>query len=215
VSKIIPGILTNSEQDYRYKLEVAEHTTDLIQIDVVDGLFAKNKTIGVDVIRNNPSSALLEIQLMVVSPLNYIDKLVDLNFVSRIIFPLEIEMDIFDLIYRVKRGNKDVGLSLNMETDIVDALPFADNINLLLLLTGKPGFSGQQLGINTYERIKRVKFLMPNIALEIDIGVNFENATKLASSGVDFLVASSSLFEARDFHIAYRRLAALAKVQDN
>ncbi len=215
MSKIIPGILTDNEQDYRRKLKVAEHSTDLIQIDVIDGLFSKNKTVGVDVIRNNPSSAQLEIQLMVVSPLNYIDKLVDLNFVSRIIFPLEIEMDIFDLIYRVKRGKKYVGISLNKETDVSKVLPFAEDLNLLLLLTGKPGYSGQKLGENTYERIKQAKKLIPSLGLEIDIGVNFENATKLASSGVDFLVASSSLFEARDFHIAYRRLAALAKVQDN
>ena len=205
----------DNERDYCKRLKLAEHTTDLVQIDVVDGLFAKSKTVGVDVIRNNPSSSRLEIQLMVVSPKNYIDNLVDLDFVSRIIFPFEIEDDIFDLIYRVKRGNKDVGLSLNMETDITDVLPFVDNINLLLLLTGKPGYSGQQLGINTYDRIKQAKDLMPSIALEIDIGVNFENASKLAHAGADFLVASSILFKAEDFHIAYNKLAALAKVKDN
>lgn len=215
MSKIIPGILTDNEDDYCSKLEVAEHACDLIQIDVVDGLFAKSKTVGVDVIRNNPSSSQLEIQLMVVSPGSYIDKLVDLDFVSRIIFPLEIKEDIFDLIYRVKKGKKTVGISLNIETEISDVLPFAEEINLLLLLTGKPGYSGQTLGVNTYDRIKQAKKLMPNLGLEIDIGVNFENAVKLAQSGADFLVVTSALFKASDFHVAYNRLAALAKVKDN
>lgn len=215
MSKIIPGILTDNEEDYREKLEVAEHTADLIQVDVVDGLFAKSKTIGIDVIRDNPSSSQLEIQLMVVSPKKYIEKLVDLDFVSRIIFPLETTGDVFDLIYLVKRGKKNVGISLNVETDVSEVLPYADDINLLLLLTGKPGYSGQKLGKNTYERIRQAKHLMPSLGLEIDIGVNFENAAKLARSGADFLVTSSTLFEASDFHVAFNRLAAIAKVKDN
>ena len=215
MSKIIPGILTDDEQDYRKKLVVTEHVSDLIQIDIVDGLFAKSKTIGIDVIRGNPSSSQLEIQLMVVSPKKYIEKLIDLDFVSRIIFPLETPEDVLDLIYLVKRSKKDVGISLNVETDVSEVLPYAEDINLLLLLTGKPGYSGQKLGKNTYERIRQAKHLMPNLGLEIDIGVNFENAAKLAKSGADFLVTSSTLFGASDFHVAFNKLAALAKVKDN
>lgn len=56
---------------------------------------------------------------------------------------------------------------------------------------------------------------MPSLGLEIDIGVNFENATKLARTGADFLVASTALFGATDFHAAFNKLAALAKVKDN
>src|SRR3989338_6282145 len=135
MAKIIPGILTADEKDYHKRLQMAEHVSDLIQIDVVDGEFSANTTVGTDIIKKYPTSSQLEIQLMVIYPLNYIDELARLDCVSRIIFPFE-----------------------------------------------------------------------------IDIGVNFENAAKLASYGADFLVASSALYNAPDFYLAYEKLAKLANL---
>ena len=84
---IIPGILTRDEEEYHKKLLMAEHVSDLIQIDLVDGKFSANVTVGVDIIKKYLSSSQLEIQLMVVYPQNYIDDLINLDYVSRIIFP--------------------------------------------------------------------------------------------------------------------------------
>lgn len=210
MAQIIPGILTNDEEDYHKRLKTAEHIADLVQIDVVDGIFSKNNTVGVDVIKKYPPSSQLEIQLMVSNPLNYIENLDGLDYVSRIIFPLEIEGDINENIYLIKKFSKQVGISLNPETLVSSALGFFDDIDLLLLMTGQPGYSGQKLGENTYERIKQVKKISPHLPVEIDIGVSFENATKLAETGADFLVASSVLYNAPDFRVAYEKLAKLA-----
>lgn len=209
---IIPGILTNDEVDYAKRLETAGHACELIQIDVVDGKFANNVTIGVDVIKKHITNSHLEIQLMVVDPLSYINELARLDFVTRIIFPLEISTSINDVIYQIKNLKKQVGLSLNPDTEIVDALPFFDEIDLLLLMTGKPGFSGQKLGMETYQRINNVRMETATLPIEIDIGVNFENAQKLAQAGANYLVASSALFGAPDFSVAYEKLANLAKI---
>ena len=211
MAKIVPGILTADEQDYSNRLQMAEHVTDLIQIDIVDGKFADNITVGTDVIKKYPSSSQLEIQLMVVSPKNYIDELGRLEYVSRIIFPVEIEEDINDCIYLIKKLNKQVGISLNPETPIETALGFFDDIDLLLLMTGKPGFSGQKLGEETYERIRKAKNLNANLPVEIDIGVNFDNAPKLAKAGADFLVTTSAIYNAPDFYVAYEKIVKLAK----
>jgi len=210
MAKIIPGILTASENDYHKRLQMAEHVSDLIQIDVVDGKFSANTTVGTNIIKKYPTSSQLEIQLMVIYPLNYIDDLARLDCVSRIIFPFEIEGDINENIYLIKNFGKQVGISLNPETPVSVALHFFDDIDILLLMTGKPGYSGQKLGQNTYERIKQAKKLAPDLPIEIDIGVNFENAAKLASYGADFLVASSALYNAPDFYLAYEKLAKLA-----
>jgi len=212
MAKIIPGILTASEKDYHKRLQMAEHVSDLIQIDVVDGEFSANTTVGTDIIKKYPTSSQLEIQLMVIYPLNYIDELARLDCVSRIIFPFEIEGNINENIYRIKNFGKQVGISLNPETPVSVALRFFDDIDILLLMTGKPGYSGQKLGQNTYERIKQAKKLAPDLPIEIDIGVNFENAAKLASYGADFLVASSALYNAPDFYLAYEKLAKLANL---
>ncbi|OGD87622.1 hypothetical protein A2870_03030 [Candidatus Curtissbacteria bacterium RIFCSPHIGHO2_01_FULL_41_11] len=210
---IVPGILTDSEEDYQKRLRLAEHVADLIQIDVVDGKFAKSKTVGVDVIKKVPSIKSLEIQLMVVKPSGYCDELGKLNFVSRIIFPFEIEGDIEEIIYTVKKSGKQIGLSLNPQTQITKAVDFFDDIDLLLLMTGRPGFSGQKLGEDTYERIHQAKMISEGLAVEIDIGVNETNVEKLARAGADFLVTSSAIYNARDFYVAFEKLAKLASMR--
>ena len=207
---IVPGILTNDEVDYERRLRLAEHVASLIQIDVVDGKFAKSETVNANVIKKYESSRFLEIQLMVVSPLDYTRDLLQLDYVSRVIFPLEIEGDINEIIYEIKKASKQVGISLNPETPINNALKFFEGIDLLLLMTGKPGFSGQKLGDDTYERIHEAKSFAPELAVEIDIGVNAENAQQLAAAGADFLVTSSAIYNAPDFYVAYEKLAKLA-----
>lgn len=210
MAKIVPGILTNSEEEYHERLLKAEAVCDLVQIDVVDGKFSANTTVQTDIIKKYPPSRQLEIQLMVNFPQNYIVELALLEYVLRIIFPLEIKDNVKDHIHLIKKFGKQVGISLNPDTPIKDATRFFDDIDLLLLMTGKPGYSGQKLGENTYDRIKEVKKIAPNLPVEIDIGVNFENARRLAASGADFLVASSALYNSQDFAQAYKKLAKLA-----
>jgi ribulose-phosphate 3-epimerase len=215
MAKIIPGILTNNEDDYRGRLRKAEEVSDLIQIDVVDGKFSKNTTVGVNIIKKYPSSSQLEIQLMVVDPKKYIDELIGLDYVSRIIFPFEIKSAIKELIYLIKKHHRQAGLSLNPETPIEEASDCFEDIDLLLLMTGKPGYSGQKLGSSTYSRIKEAKNFSPDTPLEIDIGVDSENAAKLAAAGADFLVVSSAIYKASDFYVAYEKLAKLAGNRHN
>jgi len=212
---IVPGILVADEEEYHKRLLTAEHVADLIQIDLVDGKFSANTTVGVDVIQKYPSSSMLEIQLMVIYPQNYISELAKLEYVSRIIFPFEIDSDTNQDLYIIKSYGKQAGLSLNPETPVKAAFHFFDDIDLLLLMAGEPGFSGQKLGENTHDRIREVKKLVPDLPLEIDIGVNFENADKLAQAGADFLVATSALYNAPDFRIAYEKLAKLAQTKHN
>lgn len=210
MAKIIPGILTSSEVEYQKRLRQAEHVTDLIQIDVIDGKFANNTTVASDVIKKYPTSSSLEIQLMVLKPENYIDELVSCEYVSRIIIPFEINTNIGNCLYQVKKYAKLAGLSLNPTTPVTSALEYFEDIDVLLLMTAKPGFSGQKLGEDVYKRIHQAKKISPTLPLEIDIGVNFENAQKLARAGADFLVAASTLYSAPDFYLAYEKLAKLA-----
>lgn len=213
MSTIVPGILTNSEQEYHKRLLKAEYVAGLIQIDLVDGKFAKNVTVGPEIIKKYPSSSLLEIQLMVNRPQSYIEALAPLQYVSKVIIPFEIEGSVASEIYQVRRYNKQVGLSLNPTTAIVSAIHFFGDIDLLLLMTAKPGFSGQKLGENTYERIRQTKKIDPSMPVEVDIGVNFDNAKKLAEAGADFLVASTTLYNASDFALAYEKLDKLANLR--
>jgi len=215
MAKIIPGILTDNEADYHKRLLRAEHVADLIQVDLIDGKFAPNTTIGPDIIKKYHSSSMLEVQLMVDFPQSYINELVKLEYVSRIIFPFEVDSDTNQDIYSIKAFGKQAGLSVNPETPISAVLYYMDDIDVLCIFSASPGFAGKKLEEEVYARIKQAKKLSPNLPVEVDIGVNFDTAQKLAEAGADFLVATSVLHNSDDYRVAYEKLAKLAEVSKN
>lgn len=210
MAKIIPGILTNDEFEYEKRLRAAEHVSDLIQIDVIDGKFADNVTVGVEVISKYPTSSSLEVQLMVMDALGFIEKLKGISYVSRIIIPYEGESDVSEAIYEIKKSGRQAGLSINPQTKIHEVYIYLEQIDLLSIFAGNPGFSGQTFDETALERIKEAKKLDPALAVEVDIGVNIETTPRIVSAGADFLVATSALLKADDYYGAYQKLAELA-----
>jgi len=211
MTKIIPAILTNDEEVYYNQLRKAEHVSSLIQVDLIDGKFADNKTISVDVIKKYPSSSLVEVQLMVIAPYNFIKELSSVEYVSRIIVPFEIHSDFTDLIYQVKNINKQIGLSINPQTPVSAVVQLLDDVDLLLLLAVDPGFSGQKFQDKIFDKVADVKKFAPGLPIEVDGGINFENALKLSAAGVDFLAVNSVIFKANDFFVTYEKLASLVE----
>ncbi len=207
MTQIVPAILTNDENAYREQLQKAEHVSNLIQVDVIDGKFANNITVGVDVIAKHSTFSNLEIQLMVNTPQDYIDNLVKIDYVSKIIFPLEIKANHHDIIYSIKKHGKKVGLSLNPETPLHEAQHLFDSLDLLLFLAVNPGFSGQKFKAEILQKVKDSKKMNPSLAVEVDGGVTFENIDMIKSAGTDFIAANSIIFKAPDFMVAYEKLA--------
>lgn len=210
MAKIIPGILTADEYEYRDWLEKASGVSDLVQIDVIDGKFANNTTIGSDVIKKYHTESGLEVQLMVVDPKTYINKLKDLSYIQGFMIPFETQNSEQNLEL-IKKIDKNVGLSINPQTPVSSIKPLLNLIDVLCIFSASPGFSGRQLEAETYGRIKEAKSLDRRLKVEIDIGVNSETAPKLASAGADFLIATSTLKNAPDYKQAYSELAVLAK----
>src|SRR3989344_5760257 len=126
---IIPTVLTDSEEEYHKRLLKAEYVSDLIQIDVIDGEFANNLTVDTDIIKKYPSSSNLEIQLMVLYPQNYIDELMFVEHVMRIIVPFEAHGGLPEAIYHIKNHGKQVGLSVNPQTPVKSVLHLLDDID--------------------------------------------------------------------------------------
>ena len=213
MAKIIPTILTDDEKEYHKRLLMAEHVSDLVQIDVIDGKFADNTTVGTDVIKKYPSSSNLEIQLMVINPQNYVDDLMFAEHISRIIVPFEGEIGLPEVIYHIKNHQKKVGLSINPSTPVEAVLHFLDDIDVLLLLAVEPGFSGQHFQYKILDKVKRAKALVPSLAVEVDGGINFETTPKLVEAGADFLAANSVLYKADDFKVAFDKLERLAQAK--
>lgn len=212
---VIPGVLTDDENDYRARLRKAESVAGLVQIDIIDGKFAPNVTVGVDTVNKYPSTSSLEVQLMVVEPSRHIKDLIDSSFVSKIIFPFETSEDVAQNIKEVGGSGKLVGLSINPETAVSAISAFEKYLDVLCIFSASPGFSGKKLEEVTYERIARSKTLYPDLPVEVDIGVNLETAPKLVRAGADFLVATSALHNSANYQSAYGELAQVVKDADN
>jgi ribulose-phosphate 3-epimerase len=194
---IIPAILATSEDEYREKLakisSAPEFAGGWVQIDIVDGKFAQNTTVGVEVIGKYPTPLQREVHLMVVDPLNWIDQLAEIG-IQRIVFPVESEK-IGEVIGKIKSKGLGVGLSINPETPVAKIGQFADTIDTVLLLSVDPGFGGQEFIPETLEKIKAAQNFKKqrHFLIEVDGGINEINAKEIVEAGADSLVIGEYL----------------------
>lgn len=207
---VVPAILTNDENTYHDNLLKAERVSHLIQVDIVDGKFADNETIGPDIIAKYLTNASLEAHLMVKYPLNFVNDLVKIEHVSKIILPYEIDGNHHDYIYQVKNNLKQVGLSINPKTPVEAILHLLDDLDMLLVLGVEPGLQGQEFKEEVLSKIQAVKKVAPGLPVELDGGLRFENVAKIKEAGADFIAAGSILFKADDFFVAWEKLTKLA-----
>ena len=199
--KISPSILSadfsklgNEIQD----LEKAE--ADLIHIDVMDGHFVPNITIGPEVISKLRKYTTLpfDVHLMISPVHNFIKNFADAGADIITIHP-EATNDLAGSIKKIKSYNKQAGVSLNPKTPVHKVLPVLNSIDLVLVMSVNPGFGGQQF---MKETLEKVKFLRKEIdskklktQIEIDGGINFQNAEMAKEAGVDIIVSGTTIFK--------------------
>jgi ribulose-phosphate 3-epimerase len=199
--KISPSILSadfsklgNEIQD----LEKAE--ADLIHIDVMDGHFVPNITIGPEVISKLRKYTTLpfDVHLMISPVHNFIKNFADAGADIITIHP-EATNDLVSSIKKIKSYNKQAGVSLNPKTPVHKVLPVLNSIDLVLVMSVNPGFGGQQF---LKETLEKVKFLRKEIdskrlktQIEIDGGINFQNVKMAKEAGVDIIVSGTTIFK--------------------
>ncbi len=199
--KISPSILSgdfsklgNEIQD----LEKAE--ADLIHIDVMDGHFVPNITIGPEVINKlrKYTSLPFDVHLMISPVNNFIKNFADAGADIITIHP-EATNDLIDSIKKIKSYNKKVGVALNPETSVDKVMPVLSSIDLVLVMSVNPGFGGQKFIEDTLKKVtllrKAIDKKKLKTQIEIDGGINFENSKKAKISGVDILVSGNTIFK--------------------
>ena len=199
--KISPSILSADFGKLGSEIQNLEKAgADLIHIDVMDGHFVPNITIGPEVISKlrKHTSLPFDVHLMI-SPVNYFIK----NFAEAgadiITIHPEATNDLLDSIKKIKSFNKKVGISLNPETSIDKVLPFLNLIDLVLIMSVNPGFGGQKFIEETLQKVKTLRKEIDEknleTKIEIDGGINFDNAKKVIKAGVDILVSGTTIFK--------------------
>tara|TARA_B100001250_G_scaffold233005_1_gene200079 strand:+ start:188 stop:847 length:660 start_codon:yes stop_codon:yes gene_type:complete len=200
-TKISPSILSADFGKLGKEIEDLEKANaDLIHIDVMDGHFVPNLTIGPDVISKlrKHTSLPFDVHLMISPVHKYIENFAKAGADIITIHP-EATDDLIKSIEKIKSYKKKAGVSLNPKTSIDKVLPVLDSIDLVLIMSVEAGFGGQKFIESTLEKVKILRKEIDKRKLkteiEIDGGINFENAKIAKNAGVDILVSGTTIFK--------------------
>ena len=199
--KISPSILSADFSKLGSEIQDLEKAkADLIHIDVMDGHFVPNITIGPEVITKlrKYTSLPFDVHLMISPVHNFIKNFAEAGADIITIHP-EATNDLVSSIKKIKSFNKKAGVSLNPETPVEKVLPVLKLIDLVLVMSVNPGFGGQKFIKDTLDKVKilrkEIDILKLKTQIEIDGGINFENAIMAKEAGVDILVSGTTIFK--------------------
>jgi len=199
--KISPSILSADFSKLGSEIKDLEKANaDLIHIDVMDGHFVPNITIGPEVIKQlrKYTSLPFDVHLMISPVHNFIKNFAEAGADIITIHP-EATNNLIDSIKKIKSYNKKAGVSLNPETSIDKVLPVLNLIDLVLVMSVNPGFGGQKFMPETLEKVKALRREIDKKKLktqiEIDGGINIENSKTAIKAGVDIIVSGTTIFK--------------------
>ena len=199
--KISPSILSaNFSQLGREVAKLEKAGADLIHVDVMDGHFVPNITIGPVVIKSlkKYTSLPFDVHLMISPVHKYIKNFAQAGADIITIHP-EATKNLKKTIKKIRLYGKKVGVSLNPETSINKVIPVLELIDVVLIMSVNPGFGGQKLIKSTLKKSKKLKKEIVKkklkVKIEMDGGINFKNAGLVRRSGVDIIVSGTTIFK--------------------
>ena len=171
---------------------------DYIHVDVMDGRFVNNTNNNLNVLKTLKETYDIPIiaHLMVINPFDYIEKVI--NFIDIFLFHFEIDNDKTNVIEEVRKNYKKVGFAINPETDISEIIPYLENIDLVLIMSVNPGWSGQKFKPYTIKKVNKLAEYKKkyDFMIDVDGGINLKNAKLLKNA--DILSSSSTILHAKN-----------------
>jgi ribulose-phosphate 3-epimerase len=214
--KIAYSILSADFANLSFELKKVEKAgVDAIHIDIMDGHFVPNLSMGpkvVAAIKRN-THLFLDVHLMIYNPFNYVEAFVAAG-ADLITFHVEATEDVLDTINFVKRCGKKAGLAFNPETSLFIGEKYLSECDLLLFMSVNPGFSGQKFQKEVVNKIALAKDLLKdrkysNIEIQVDGGIDVKSAKLCVDAGANFLVSGNYLSTCGDMTEGVKRLKGM------
>ncbi|MFH0884645.1 MAG: ribulose-phosphate 3-epimerase [Candidatus Micrarchaeota archaeon] len=201
-AEVIPAILVKTRSELLHRISQVRGLVREIQIDIMDGVFVPNKTIGLEELKDLPQ-AIYEFHWMVKEPEKWI---LEIEGPHMHLVHVETIDNLDKVEAAVKKVGGRLGLALNPETPIEKLLPLVPKAERVLIMTVRPGYSGQKYIYEMEHKVRKLRQLFPLLDIEVDGGVNNETVPHAYSSGANLLAAASAIFAAEDIKSAIAHL---------
>ncbi len=203
MTKISPSILAADFSNLKAEIEKVSDYAQMLHIDVMDGHFVPNISMGVPVlqsIRKN-TNMFLDVHLMISKPQDYVDAFIKAG-ADLICFHLESDCDAKEVIEKVRSAGKKVAIAIKPNTPVEDVMPYVEYLDMVLVMTVEPGFGGQAFMPETMTKVKALRQYINKLDKDIDIqvdgGINRQTAIVAVENGANVLVAGSSVFNSEN-----------------
>ncbi len=197
---VAPSILAADFTQLGVEIKAIEREgAEVLHVDVMDGHFVPNLSIGPPVVKavRSITALPLDVHLMLTNPENYIESFVKAG-ADHITIHVEIEADIPSVLADIKDAGCSAGISVRPATPASELLPYVNLIDLILVMTVEPGFGGQKFDERMMTKLQtlkpRLQELQHPVHLEVDGGINADTARQAVEAGANLLVAGTSVF---------------------
>ncbi|MGM9818526.1 MAG: ribulose-phosphate 3-epimerase [Paludibacteraceae bacterium] len=213
MAKIVaPSLLSANFGNLAADVEMVNKSdAEWLHLDIMDGVFVPNISFGIPVVKavRKLTDKFLDTHLMIVEPDKYIDRFADCG-VDMLNLHYEACTHLHRAIQHIHSRNMKAGVTLNPSSPVSLLEDIVCDVDMVLLMAVNPGFGGQPFIENTYNKIAQLKEMLlrknSNALIEVDGGVNANNAPKLLAAGADVLVAGQYVFGSKNPHEAIRKL---------